>query len=565
MFGYCDRLIINLISMKQNISTFFLFVVLFFVSTGTSIAATLVLETGSFQKDDDLKLILVYHPHYDFKKETYTSIDLGGKEFVLEKAVNKFDTKTRYLCSSEGKIYSLYFTSYPVVSVEIDAEINDEEKQLATFSYCDKQQLISSKIGIKHRGMTSLLFPKKSFTVEFWEDDLGEISKDMKFGKLRKDDDWVLDGVYNEFLRMRAYLCHKLWLDMHEDKKSKPGADVMFVELFLNNQYRGIYLLSEKIDRKLLDLKKSDEEMRGELYKARGYSPECLFKDARPFEQYKSYWKGWECQYPKDDKLIEWDNFHDYVHFVAYSSQEEFNEQIWKQTDKENFINYYLFVNLIMGVDNYGKNLIVARKDRDKPYYIVPWDLDCTFDISPHWGYLYKYDSLIANNFMEKALNDTNYWNEVKAKWAHYRADLYSFQRLTRNVDDIYDDFNDNLVYKREHIVYPTLYFDANHLNHFKTWIANRLLFLDDYFGYDIGIGENDQRKILVYPNPVYSTCRIKDDKARNTTYFIYNTFGEMVASGPFDGELRLDFSKHSPGVYIIRIDNNIAKLVVNR
>lgn len=81
----------------------------------------------------------------------------------------------------------------------------------------------------------------------------------------------------NDRLRMRNRLCFDVWNEMSQlpyDTKydRRNGTKGRFVEVFVNEEYRGIYCMSDKIDRKLLGLKKlqkngSENTVRGVLYK----------------------------------------------------------------------------------------------------------------------------------------------------------------------------------------------------------------------------------------------------------------------------------------------------------
>ena len=106
--------------------------------------------------------------------------------------------------------------------------------------------------------------------MEFWNDTLGAVTSDVSFGELRTDDDWILDALYNEPLRLRSYVANKLWLSIHQNPyyiderpNAKSAADVMYVEVFLNGNYNGIYNLSEQVDKKQLKLKSYKEIIRG--------------------------------------------------------------------------------------------------------------------------------------------------------------------------------------------------------------------------------------------------------------------------------------------------------------
>ena len=77
-------------------------------------------------------------------------------------------------------------------------------------------EIISSNIGIEIRGGFSQTYPKKTYDIEFWNDPSGNETIDVQFGDLREDDDWILDAMYNEPLRINSYISHKLWLNLNQ-------------------------------------------------------------------------------------------------------------------------------------------------------------------------------------------------------------------------------------------------------------------------------------------------------------------------------------------------------------
>ena len=131
----------------------------------------------------------------------------------------------------------------------------------------------------KIRGKTASTFDKKSFAVKIY-DELGEDLDANIFG-IRKENNWILDAMAVDRTRMRNRVCFDVWNDMSRtpyDTKfdNRNGSIGVFVEVFINGDYHGLYCLSDKIDRKLLGLKKaqvSDDgevAIRGLLYKGTG-------------------------------------------------------------------------------------------------------------------------------------------------------------------------------------------------------------------------------------------------------------------------------------------------------
>jgi hypothetical protein len=71
-----------------------------------------------------------------------------------------------------------------------------------------------------------------------------------------------------------------------------------------------------------------------------------------------------------------------------------------------------------------------------------------------------------------------------------------------------------------------------------------------------LDIAKLEQAAIKIYPNPANHTLTIQQFKSLpNTTYTIYNAYGQFVKSGNLDGmETKIDVDTLSFGLYILRI-----------
>lgn len=68
---------------------------------------------------------------------------------------------------------------------------------------------------------------------------------------MQKDDDWILTGFYTDSTRMRDNLGYKFWDAINENRQDAvKTASYKFVEVYINNIYRGIYALMEPMNGK---------------------------------------------------------------------------------------------------------------------------------------------------------------------------------------------------------------------------------------------------------------------------------------------------------------------------
>lgn len=66
-------------------------------------------------------------------------------------------------------------------------------------------------MGIKVRGKTSRLYPKKSFSLELVKADNPNDEQKIKLLNLHKDSDWILDACYRDTSFVRNLLSHDVY------------------------------------------------------------------------------------------------------------------------------------------------------------------------------------------------------------------------------------------------------------------------------------------------------------------------------------------------------------------
>ncbi len=466
--------------------------------------------------------------------------------------------------------FVLYFTPLPIISIETNNIIVDEPKVQAVFTYSDNEQTLSSNIGIEIRGGASQSYPKKTYDIEFWDDETGNLNVDMKFGQLREDDDWILDALYNEPLRLRSYTANKLWKQIqvpyyvNYEPKAKPGADVMYVEMFLNGVYNGLYNLSEPIDRKQLKIKKFNDNLRGELYK--GYTwGASTFTSLPSYNNNSRVWGGYEFEYPKSSDITDWSSLYQFTNFVINSSELEFENDIWSRFEKDNFINYFLFLNLIRATDNTGKNIYLAKYKQGEPYFYIPWDLDGCFGTIWNGTNSNITDDILKNGFISRVIdrNPKNILIDIANKWFENKNHVFSYASLSEAVRQQYETLDNNKIYERESLVYSNYSFEIHELNYILDWIQNRLNFLDDYFSMILSkIDVSITNKITFFPNPATDKIQVDSEVSlMDNFYKIFNANGQTVGSGYLINR-QINIEKLEKGIYYVLLGNVSFKFI---
>jgi hypothetical protein len=106
----------------------------------------------------------------------------------------------------------------------------------------DSANNYDGSIEIELHGQSSLGFPKQSYRIET-QDSLGENHNVSLLG-MPKENDWILYAPYSDKSLMRNVLSYSIAAEINTY-----APRVQFCELVLNGEYRGVYVLTERIKR----------------------------------------------------------------------------------------------------------------------------------------------------------------------------------------------------------------------------------------------------------------------------------------------------------------------------
>ncbi|MFS4466826.1 CotH kinase family protein [Maribacter sp. 2210JD10-5] len=470
------------------------FLLISFFLNGICSAQSIKADEGSYGIDAERKLIIWQANDLDSIVSNNREINtiVFEKEYKISSNVETLSNHSEKQLKYGDENYALFITQWPIVHIVVDTNtINDKNKIPGYFTYYNDGEYMKNTMGIRHRGNLSLTFPKKSYDIEFRVDSVSKESKDLQFKGLRSDDDWILDGLYNEPLRLRSTLAIRLWNNIHKphyldkEPKAKSGFDSKFVEVFKNQKYIGLYALSESVDRKQLALKKHvGDTVLGELFKAESYQGATNFTKAPDFNNLFPHWAGFYMEYPLIDYRAHWNDLSKFVTLAVSAPDEEFVQKIEKNLRINNAIDYYLFVNLVRATDNLGKNYYLGRFDADEPYFFIPWDVDGVFGTIQDGKRIPTTNDILSNQLFDRLLktNPNGYKEKVKSRWKMLRENEWSDATLYDMVDRYYHAFLDQGLYEREAMVWPDNTTLEDHYNYLKKWINERTLFLDAHF-----------------------------------------------------------------------------------
>ena len=132
-------------------------------------------------------------------------------------ATGKLDGMKPYKETVEmrGETYTCYRSEMPIITITTEGPIVNSPAVHGTISVADANgYVITMHAGFKIRGTSSQQYDKKSYRVELWADASGQEMMDTTFLGMRSDDDWNLEALWAQPLRLRDKVANELWMEM---------------------------------------------------------------------------------------------------------------------------------------------------------------------------------------------------------------------------------------------------------------------------------------------------------------------------------------------------------------
>lgn len=453
------------------------------------------------------------------------------------------------LIKVRGENYTCYRSEMPLITITTDGPIVNSPAVHGIINVANADgDVITMHAGFKIRGTSSQQYDKKSYRVELWADETGALMADTTFLGMRSDDDWNLEAMWAQPLRLRDKVANELWMEMYQlpyaesEPDALPGIRMVYADVFINDEYMGVYALTERMDRKQLGLRKYNGDIRGVLYKGNG--PGAPTFDSLPnYDNTLDTWGNYEWVYPNEsDTAINWNHLYSFTNFVMNASDNVFYSQYAAQFDKDNAIDYYLFINSLMAMDNMGRNLFLARYKKSSTYMYLPWDLDAIWGLDTDGNKTYNTGGLKSNGFYDRLTqdcNDNGFVASAKARYNALRNTVLNREHIMELVQRQYEELLESGAYDREHEAWPDFTIDASQLIYMSDWLDGRFNYLDGEINAGCGTWgievpepvEGPTRIVEVFPNPAKDRINVRFAEVGEAVVDMYDMTGRLVFS----------------------------------
>jgi hypothetical protein len=467
----------------------------------------------------------------------------------------------------------------------------------------DSGNVYTGKIGIEIRGRYSASLPQKPYGFET-RDSAGN-NRNVSLLGMPPENDWTLIANYNDKTFLRNYLAFDIFTEMgHYATRSR------YCEVVVNNEYQGIYTLTEKIkiDKNRVNIAKltPDDNSGNNLTGGYMFKNDYFTSDDSWHSNYSPVEKpGADVYYvyydPKPTELTQnqKEYIKDYVNsFEATLYSSDFTD---RQTgyraylDMSSFIDYFIIGEVTRNVDTYKKSRYFY-KDRDSRSGLIhsgpPWDFDwawknitencINFNQTDGSGWAYKINQCdawpVPPVWEVRLLQDKNFMNDIHDRYFLLRKKTISQTHLNHIIDSVAVllDEAQKRHYQKWQILginvgtpewgdQPLTY--SGEILKFKNWINTRLTWLDaNMIGNSNAYRDGYKAICRLFPNPANEFLNIESDTIISKIV-VYNITGipviEMTGCNAYS--ITLNVSRFSPGLYIARIYFSDGEIVTRR
>jgi hypothetical protein len=517
----------------------------------------------------------------------------GQSLSVSNLPIVRFNTKTRVI-QDEPKI-------------PVQMEIFDNGP--GQLNQVSSSPTISTVAGVEYRGSTSQAdfyflpgYVKKPYGIELWTDSTGVKAKKMSLVQMPEESDWVLNASYNDRSFMRDFIAQSL-----AGKIGLLHSNAKFVELIINDEYRGVYILMEKIKQgknrvpisDLYPTENAGDDVTG------GYLLKIDKTSGSPSTTWKSnYTSGisatqkceFQIEYPQYGVITQQQLIYirDYINnWEQKLMTQDMNDpkaSFRDYMDVSSFVNYFILNEATRNVDGYRLSTYLY-KDKEslggKIKMGPAWDFNIAFgnaDYLNGWktdGFVYKAmendggknDYWQVPFWWNKLMQDASFRKALATRWKEVRATFLNTNSINATIDSAQVALKDPLTRNFQKFplmgkkIWPNYYVGAtlsDEVSWLKNWIQGRLVWLDAQmavFDSPILAIREENTSAIVFPNPSSSgqfQWKFSLDKPSLVTYFISDAMGRMILSpkstnfGSGEQIQSLDLSAFYTGTYLL-------------
>jgi spore coat protein CotH len=379
--------------------------------------------------------------------------------------------------------YDLWITTgdVPILTIETEKDIPDEPKIDCDISILSMQDSggipeIASEIEL-----IDIIenVAKHSYSLNIKENRItGDVPQilDIKTSKRFR-----LSALYPDSSLLRQSLAWDIYSSLSDENIAPESR---FVEVYLNCEYKGVYLLSRRVDRNMFSIANYniDNKEHGVIYEASNRKADYS-NGTEGFSQIEPDYENDGPYFEPLEKLID---------FITKTDKESFFKNLENIIDIDNLIdNHILF--LLSGTKNElaSNQYIYCKNEEDSKYRFYPGSYyTAGFGIDENSSKINPSDIFYPTRLYNRLYEDEKYREKLKERWNNLRKNTINEKDINSLIDKnsipLSEAWSRN--FKQWSGSLPEMYNEEASLNkdtdNIKIFIAERISWLDNYINH---------------------------------------------------------------------------------
>lgn len=331
--------------------------------------------------------------------------------------------------------FYIVFTALPQIRITSAQEITTEDSPIRIEMAAYGEEALRTTGRIHLRGASTLLFDKRGYKMEFTRECNGSAKKiELNAPGFGMADDIALLPCWHDDSKIRDKLNWDLHAEIYEDDESFGARTAEYTEVFLNDEYIGLYLMIEPVDvQEEIALSGEDRLMTDSVYRTAALN---FSRDREYLSHPKRANAGYELYYAPQG-APKFAGMDAYIDLMKEEDDEEFARKALACMDMDSLLDHLLFVQGAGISDNFFNNMYIwAHPTQDGvTYKFSCWDLDMAWGFEKdeigeefeNWLYFPIADRMIN-------LDVGGIRQKLYDRWQELRATIFSEERLEERI-----------------------------------------------------------------------------------------------------------------------------------
>ncbi len=185
----------------------------------------------------------------------------------------------------------------------------------------------------------------------------------------------------------------------------------------------------------------------------------------------------------------------------------------------------------------------------------MPWDLDATYGSNWDGTNLNDYSDILFNGLYSRLWEDPAFRTKLSERWNVLRASSVTPEHINAMLVANYQSLQDNGIYLREKLVWTNFNATSSQLDYHKTWVQNRISYLDSVFGEYLSSNETGKGNITfsIFPNPANGYFSVQGVSSwKDAEISIIDVSGKTLLKNRFDE------SDPHPAIFVASLSSGI-------